>query len=95
MHALSLIIVMGMGVDYGIFLVDNAHDKRALGAAMLSVLLACLTTAFVFGSLAVSSQPALRGIGVTIGAGILLSYLLAPLTIAVLGIGASASRPQE
>jgi predicted exporter len=95
MHALSLIIVMGMGVDYGIFLVDSAHDKRALGAAMLSVLLACLTTAFVFGSLAVSSQPALRAIGVTIGVGILLSYLLAPLTIAVLGIGASASRAQE
>ncbi len=26
MHAMSLIMVMGMGVDYGVFLVDSAHD---------------------------------------------------------------------
>ena len=50
---------------------------------MLSLLMSCLTTAFVFGTLAISSQPALRAIGTTtVGLGILLCYLLAPVTLA-------------
>jgi predicted exporter len=91
-HAMSLIMVMGMGVDYGIFLVDSADDREALGATMLSLLMSCLTTAFVFGTLAISSQPALRAIGVTVGLGILLCYLLAPATLAAMGLGRAAVR---
>lgn len=89
LHAMSLIMVMGMGVDYGIFLVDSARDRQTLGATMLSLMMSCLTTAFVFGTLAVSSQPALRAIGVTTGLGILLCYLLAPVTLAAMGLGRS------
>jgi predicted exporter len=85
LHAMSLIMVMGMGVDYGVFLVDSAGDREALGATMLSLLMSCLTTVFVFGTLALSSQPSLRAIGVTTGLGILLCYLLAPVTLAALG----------
>jgi predicted exporter len=84
MHAMSLIMVMGMGVDYGVFLVDSAGDREALGATLLSLLMSCLTTMFVFGTLAISSQPVLRAIGVTTGIGILLSFLLAPVTLAAL-----------
>ena len=87
LHAMSLIMVMGMGVDYGIFLVDSARDRQTLGATMLSLMMSCLTTAFVFGTLAVSSQPALRAIGMTTGIGILLCYLLAPVTLAAMGLG--------
>jgi predicted exporter len=91
-HAMSLIMVMGMGVDYGIFLVDSAGDRESLGATMLSLLMSCLTTAFVFGTLAISSQPALRAIGVTVGIGILLCYLLAPVTLAAMRLGRSVER---
>ena len=91
-HAMSLIMVMGMGVDYGVFLVDSAGDRESLGATMLSLLMSCLTTAFVFGTLAISSQPALRAIGVTVGLGILLCYLLAPITLAAMGLGRTAGR---
>lgn len=84
-HAVSLLLVMGMGVDYGIFLVDSADDDEAFAATMLSLLLSCLTTVFVFGTLALSSQPALRAMGVTTGAGILLSFLFAPLALVVSG----------
>jgi len=90
-HAMSLIMVMGMGVDYGIFLVDSTAHRQTLGATMLSLLMSCLTTAFVFGTLAISSQPALRAIGVTTGLGILLCYLLAPVTLAAMRVG----RPTE
>ena len=40
----------------------------------------------VFGTLALSSQPSLRAIGLTTGIGILLSYLLAPVTLVAVGL---------
>ncbi len=85
-HVMSLVMVMGMGVDYGIFCVDSVAAGRAFGATLLSLLISCLTTALVFGTLAFSSQPTLQAIGVTTGIGILLSYLLAPVTLAAAGL---------
>jgi len=82
LHVMSLIMVMGMGVDYGIFCVDSIGRQERIGVTLLSLLLSCLTTAFVFGSLAISSQPALRAIGVTTGIGVLLSFSLAPIVVA-------------
>ena len=94
-HAMSLIMVMGMGVDYGVFLVDSAGDPEALSATMLSLLMSCLTTAFVFGTLAVSSQPALRAIGLTTGLGILLCYMLAPVSLVAMRLERVAGRGDE
>jgi predicted exporter len=82
LHVMSLVMVMGMGVDYGIFCVDSVRSRERFGVTLLSLLLSCLTTALVFGMLALSSQPALRAIGVTAGIGIPLCFLLAPLTLA-------------
>jgi predicted exporter len=83
---MSLVMVMGMGVDYGIFCVDSVRSRERFGVTLLSLLLSCLTTALVFGMLALSSQPALRAIGVTTGIGIPLCFLLAPLTLAAIRI---------
>ncbi len=74
----SLVVVLGMGVDYGIFSVDGAQRPERLGATMSSLLVSCLTTIFVFGTLALSSHPALRAIGLTTASGILLALLLSP-----------------
>jgi predicted exporter len=84
LHVTSLVLVMGMGVDYGIFIVDSAGDRRHLEATLLSLLLSCLTTVFVFGTLAVSEHAALRAIGATTGVGVLLSFILAPVTLVLL-----------
>ena len=81
LHVTSLSMVMGMGVDYGIFLVDSRSDPEHLDATLLSLLLSSLTTIFVFGTLALSEHTALRAIGVTAGLGIALSFLLAPVTL--------------
>jgi predicted exporter len=82
MHAVSLLMVMGMGVDYGIFLVDSARDDDAeLGATLVSCLICCLTTILSFGTLALSSQPPLRAIGLTTGGGVALALLLAPIAL--------------
>lgn len=76
--AISLVIVLGMGVDYGIFTVDGASRRGSVGPTLSSLLVSCLTTLFVFGALALSEQPALRSIGLTTGTGILLAMLLSP-----------------
>jgi hypothetical protein len=77
-------MVLGMGVDYGVFVVDSASDPEEMGTTMLSTFLGSLTTVFTFGVLALSQHPALRALGVTIGVGILLSFLLAPLSLLLL-----------
>ena len=84
LHVVSLIMVMGMGVDYGIFVVDSVGERRGFGATLLSLVIACGTTVFVFGTLALSSHPALRAMGLTTGVGILLSLLLAPVALLTL-----------
>ena len=81
LHVVSLLVVMGMGVDFGIYLVDSVESHRALGATLTSILLCCLATIFAFGTLALSSHPALRAIGLTSGLGIALSFLFAPATL--------------
>jgi predicted exporter len=79
--AISLVIVMGMGVDYGVFAVDAARAPERVGATLLSLCVSCVTTIFVFGVLALSAQPALRAIGLTTGIGVLLALLAAPAVI--------------
>jgi predicted exporter len=81
LHVVSLNLVMGMGVDYGIFVVDSADDRQGFDATMLSLLLCCLTTVFAFGTLALSQHPALRAIGLTTGLGITLSFVFAPVSL--------------
>jgi predicted exporter len=76
--AISVLVVLGMGVDYGIFAVDGAQDPDRLGATLSSIFVSCLTSVFVFGALALSDQPALRAIGLTTGTGILLALALSP-----------------
>jgi len=75
---ISLLLVLGMGVDYGIFTVDGARVPDRLGATLSSILVSCLTSVFVFGTLALSEQPALRAIGLTTGTGILFALVLSP-----------------
>jgi predicted exporter len=87
MHAVSLLMVMGMGVDYGIFIVDSAEEGSEFGATLVSCILCALTTVLSFGALAISSQPPLRAIGLTTGIGITLSLVLAPVSLLVLRVG--------
>jgi len=92
LHAVSLLIVMGMGVDYGIFVVDSANDPHEIGGALVSCLLCCLTTILGFGFLALSSHPALRAIGLTTGVGIAVALVLAPVTLLALRVPPTVAR---
>jgi predicted exporter len=74
---LALWLVLGLGVDYGIFL---RHGRTALGTAVLSVTLSALTTLLAFGLLAFSATPFIRSIGLTLLISITLSWLYAMLS---------------
>jgi predicted exporter len=87
LHVLALVLVLSIGVDYGVFLVESARSGRSLGTSALGVGLAGLTTLASFGLLATSSHPALHSLGVASGVGVLGSLLLAPVGVALLRPG--------
>ena len=72
---LALLLLLGIGVDYGIFLLEHDGD----GAAWLAVVLGAASTWLAFGLLALSSTPALHAFGLTLMIGIALVWALSPL----------------
>ena len=73
---LALWLVLGLGIDYGIFL-RHGRDHRV--TAILSVTLSACTTLIAFGLLAFSATPFIRSIGLTLLFAITLSWLFALL----------------
>jgi predicted exporter len=76
--AVSLLVVLGLSADYGIFSVEGTRRPDEAGLTLCSLALSCLTTIFAFGALAGSEHPALHAIGLTTGTGVLLAFLLSP-----------------
>jgi predicted exporter len=79
-HVLALLIALGMGLDYAIFLREGSG---APVSARMGVLAAALSTLACFGGLTLSATPFLRSIGLTlllsIGLCLVLALLTAPL----------------
>jgi predicted exporter len=76
-NVLGLALLLGIGIDYGIFLLER-EDVDA-GSAWLAVVLGAASTWLSFGLLALSSTPALRSFGLTLLLGILIVWFVAPL----------------
>src|SRR5690606_14504795 len=74
-NVLALLLLLGMGIDYGIFLLAPRGDR----SAWLSVCVGAASTWLSFGLLALSSTPALRAFGLTLLLGIGLVWLITPL----------------
>lgn len=74
-NVLALLLLLGMGIDYGIFLLEHDGDP----AAWTAVCVGAASTWLSFGLLALSSTPALRAFGLTLLFGIGLVWLLSPL----------------
>ncbi len=83
MHAIGIVLVLGIGVDYGIFMVDSRADARRVGITLLGLLLSCLTTLFMLGVLGLSEHPVLRALGRTTAFGVAAAFVLAPLALLV------------
>jgi predicted exporter len=73
-NILALLLLLGIGVDYGIFLLEHDGD----GSAWLAVVLGAASTWLSFGLLALSSTPALHAFGLTLMVGVAVVWLGSP-----------------
>lgn len=65
----AAVLILGLGVDYGVFMVMRGSGEEDLGTEK-AVLVSGLTTLAAFGALALALHPALHTIGVTVLLGI-------------------------
>lgn len=77
-HLVALLLVLGLGIDYGLFFARRATaEERARSGHAVTV--CAISTAGVFGILALSQIPVLHAIGSTVALGVVLSYGFARL----------------
>ncbi|MDQ2076967.1 MMPL family transporter [Marinimicrobium sp. ABcell2] len=77
-NIMALLLVLGIGVDYTLFL------RESLGKGcdtLLAIGLSTCTTVLSFGLLSLSSTAAISSFGLTLLIGIVLAFALAPLTL--------------
>jgi predicted exporter len=84
LHLVGLLLVLSMGADYGIFVVESRDHPEELGVTLLSLAVAMLSTVLSFGLLGMSDNPALRALGITAGVGTLLTVVFAPAALVLL-----------
>jgi predicted exporter len=75
-HVLALMLLLGVGVDYGIFMQEHARERDT--APWLAVGLSAANTILAFGLLGLSRTPALQAFGLTMLIGTTLAWLLVP-----------------
>jgi len=76
LHLVGMLLIVAVGSNYALFF-DRSNDQLRLDAETLaSMLIANLTTAIGFGTLALSKVPVLYALGVTVGPGAILALLL-------------------
>ncbi len=71
---LALLLVLGMGLDYVVFLRESKQPAHV----MLALLLSSLTTMLAFGLLAFSQVAVLKSFGFMVGVGIAMVLLFSP-----------------
>lgn len=71
---LALALLLGVGVDYGIFLLEHPGD----GLSWSAIVLGAASTLLAFGLLALSSTPALHAFGMTMLSGVGAVWALSP-----------------
>lgn len=76
-HLVSLLLVLGIGVDYGLFFSRPGVDPFMRRRTLHALLVCCGSALTVFGLLSLSSLPALRAIGLTVSLGVAASFAAA------------------
>jgi predicted exporter len=75
-HVLALMLLLGIGVDYGVFFQERPDRRDA--AAWMAVSLSAASTLLSFGLLGLSKTPALQAFGLTMLLGTALVWLIVP-----------------
>ncbi|MFB2683109.1 MMPL family transporter [Shewanella mangrovisoli] len=77
-HALALILVFGIGIDYSLFFASAAQHGKAV---MMAVFMSACSTLLAFGLLAFSQTQAIHYFGLTLSLGIGFTFVLSPLIL--------------
>ena len=72
---LALALLVGVGIDYGIFQLDQNADA----ASWVAINLGAASTVMAFGTLSLSTTPALRAFGFVMLVGVVSVWLLTPI----------------
>ncbi len=75
-NVLALFLVIGIGIDFGIFFAEAEKPKAD---TLLAILLSALTTTFSFGMLSMSSTTVIQSFGLSMLIGIATVFMLAPV----------------
>jgi len=78
-HLVSLLLVVGISIDYGLFFSRGDADAGMRGRTFHGLTVCVLSTVSVFGILATSRLPVLNAIGTIVAVGVALSFLAAML----------------
>ena len=78
-HLVSLLLVLGLAIDYSLFFNRPLVDAQERRRTLLSLTVCASSTSGTFGLLALSGIPVLRAIGTTVAVGSLLAFVLAAL----------------
>jgi predicted exporter len=78
-HLISLLLVVGLGLDYALFFNRLPGNSEEWDSTFKSLWVCGITTILVFGILTFSSTPPLKAIGVTVGLGAFLSMVFSAM----------------
>ena len=78
-HMLSVLLVVGIGIDYSLFFNRKVHDRIERSNTLHGVMVSATSTLIAFGVLAFSEIPVMQAIGQTVAVGVAASFLLAIL----------------
>ncbi len=81
MHLVGMLLIVAVGSNYALLFDRVAAGEPLDAVTLLSILVAALTTAIGFGTLALSTAPVLHAIGATVGPGAILALLLSAVLV--------------
>ena len=73
LHLIGMLLIVAIGSNYALFFERLGSRLQHEPRAVASLLVACLTTAIGFGTLATSQVPVLQALGITVGPGAVLA----------------------
>ena len=81
LHLVGMLLIVAVGSNYALFFNPAAGDQPLDANTLASMLIANVTTAIGFGTLALSSVPVLHAVGITVGPGAILALLLSAIFV--------------
>jgi predicted exporter len=79
-HLVALLLVVGIGVNYALFAERTRHDPREALRTARTLLVVSVTTLCAFATLASSSIPVLRALGLTVCVGVIACLAVVAFT---------------